>query len=188
MELAKDRNGLADFILERLVDRYVLPVRSNSHKHGFSMMAVSCLLIETLESYYRGWEDTSTPLESKDLEVFCRPTDPNRARVSASEVAFCYFFRRFSAFSSFQPVAQSFYVNVRCGILHQGETTGGWVILPTGNLLDAGTNSINADRFLKQVESPVKTYATELRNAEWNADPWPNFRKKMGCIICHCQS
>src|SRR5262249_16045453 len=112
MESAKDRDGLASFIQERLLERYVLPLSSSSHKHGFSMMAASCLLIETLESFYRGWEDTSDGLGCNNIDPVCQPIDTTRTTISASEVAFCYFFQRFSAFSSFQSMAESFYKNV----------------------------------------------------------------------------
>jgi len=125
MELAEDRNGLARFIHERLVERYALPLSLSCRKNGFSMMAASCLLIETLESFYRGWGDTSNRMKPSDIDPTCRPVDPKRTTVSMSEVAFCYFFQRFSRFASLQPFAQPFYVNVRCGILHQGETAGG---------------------------------------------------------------
>ncbi len=58
MESSKDRAGLADFIEHRLLERYVLPVTQTCQKNGFLMVAASCLLIETLESFYRGWEST----------------------------------------------------------------------------------------------------------------------------------
>lgn len=54
-----------DFIRRRLFERYVEPVRALDlhkdtldRKNGFYMMAVSCLLIETLVSFWRGWETT----------------------------------------------------------------------------------------------------------------------------------
>jgi len=91
MELAEDRNGLARFIHERLVERYALPLSLSCRKNGFSMMAASCLLIETLESFYRGWGDTSNRMKPSDIDPTCRPVDPKRTTVSMSEVAFCYF-------------------------------------------------------------------------------------------------
>ncbi len=45
MELAEDRNGLARFIHERLVERYALPLSLSCRKNGFSMMAASCLVL-----------------------------------------------------------------------------------------------------------------------------------------------
>ena len=44
---------------ERFTERYLRPVAGNSEcKHGFTMMAVSCLMIESLESFRRGCPNT----------------------------------------------------------------------------------------------------------------------------------
>lgn len=121
MENGKDRNGLADFIQERLSERYVDPLQTAKKKHGFLMMAAACLSIETLESFYRGWPDTSEGKARADIEDPCKPVDPNRTTVSAGEVAFCYFFRREPAFacsgrmpvSSTNAYAVGFFTRVR---------------------------------------------------------------------------
>jgi hypothetical protein len=144
MESSLDRAGLADFIEQRLLERCVLPVTKTCHKNGFLMVAASCLLIETLESFYRGWESTRERIKSDDSEAACRPANPKRSS-SKSEVAFCYFFQRFPKFSGLCPLAWSFYTNVRCGILHQGETTGGWRVLRKGPMFEPGGPAINAD-------------------------------------------
>ena len=59
METAKNRTGIADFIRERLTERFIDPVDSTprEQKHGFTTMALSCLLVETLESFWHGWPD-----------------------------------------------------------------------------------------------------------------------------------
>src|SRR5713101_2113803 len=93
MECSEDRVGLADFIEQRLLERYVLPVTHTCHKNGFLMVAASCLLIETLESFYRGWESTHKSMKPANIEAACRPADLKR-NPSKSEVAFCYFFQR----------------------------------------------------------------------------------------------
>lgn len=46
---------LATFIKERLHERYIDPITGNEQTNGFAIMALSCLLMETLESFYRGW-------------------------------------------------------------------------------------------------------------------------------------
>jgi hypothetical protein len=126
MEVASDRNGLANFILERLSERYISPLQASSEKYGFLMMASVCLLIETLESFYQGWPTTDKGIPRNEIQDPCKPTDPRRNTVSSSEVAFCYFFQRQDAFSLLRSCSRDFYEHVRCGILHQGETTGGW--------------------------------------------------------------
>ena len=186
METAKDRQGSARFIKERLLERYVDPLETAKKKHGFLMVAAACLLIETLESFYRGWLDTDERIQRGDIEDPCKPADPARSRVSRGEAAFCYFFHREPAFVPFRPYAHDFYVCVRCGILHQGETTGGWRIRREGHLLDDRT--INASKFLEAVERAVSKYAATLWNTDdWEDIVWKNFRKKMDAIILHCK-
>jgi hypothetical protein len=187
MEGKKDLNGLADFIGERLSERYIGPLQTSSEKHGFLMMAAVCLLTETLESFYQGWPTTDKGIPRKDIQDPCKPTDPKRTTVSSSEVAFCYFFQRELAFSPLRSYSQDFYVHVRCGILHQGETTGGWRIWREGALFDDKDLTVNADTFLAEVKKAVQTYTDKLRNAAWNDDLSNNFRNKMDAIIDHCK-
>lgn len=105
MERAEDRDGIADFIYERLSERYILPVQTGS-KNGFAMMACACLLIETLEAFWKGCWSSRGP----------------------GAALFENYFGRTVQFKDFATHAFSFYENVRCGILHQGETKGGWKI------------------------------------------------------------
>ena len=64
-------------------------------------MANCCLLIETLQSFKNGWEDSG----------------------NKSALAFRQFLSTEKNFEVFLNKEQEFYANVRCGILHQGETT-----------------------------------------------------------------
>ncbi len=185
MESSKDRVGLANFVEQRLLERYVLPVTQTCRKIGFLMVAASCLLIETLESFYRGWESTNKSLKPDDIDAACRPADLKK-NLSKSEVAFCYFFQRFPKFSGLRPVAQSFYKGVRCGILHQGETTDGWRVLRKGPMFEPKGHTLNATRFLNEVAAAVKEYAKCLRSAEWESGLWANFKDKMDATIKHC--
>lgn len=122
-----DKVGIADFILERFSERYINPiiVLDKTEKHGFSIMAISCLMIESLESFKNGWEDTK----------------------NKSEKAFKSFFTRETEFEIFKTISTQFYKNVRCGILHQSETTDGWKIRRDGNLYETETKTINATVF-----------------------------------------
>lgn len=57
-DMAKE--PMIDFIRHRLDRRYIQPLLdvSGGYKSGFLMMAVSCLLIEALESFYKGLNST----------------------------------------------------------------------------------------------------------------------------------
>ena len=129
------------------------------------MMAVSCLMIEALESFKQGWETTDRQ----------------------SKAAFCFFFDTSEQFKELRGHAQAFYTNVRCGILHQAETTGGWRIRRDDSaLFDAAARTINADRFVERLEQAVSTFCDGLKTAPWDGSQWRRVRAKMDAIVRHC--
>jgi hypothetical protein len=75
----KNKDKIAEALRRRFKERYIEPVTAKN-KHGFAMMAISCLMIEALESFRQGWENSN----------------------SKSEAAFCYFFDGHSQFDSFR--------------------------------------------------------------------------------------
>jgi hypothetical protein len=168
-----------DFIRRRLYERYIDPVKAlNLHadtkekKNGFYIMAASCLLIETLVSYWRGWETTEPCKDAKGKKV------PGK-----SSRAFRLFFRTQPRFRELR--GTRFYKHVRCGILHQGETTGGWTVERTGPLFD-GKNCINATRFHNQVALATSDYVRVLRNPPAGSKWRRNFDGKMRAVIANC--
>ena len=157
LELAQDRNGIAAFVYERFHERYIKPFDANPDKNGFIMMASACLMIEALESFWQGWKKS-----------------PNSA------LAFCQFFDRNDKFLPLRGFNQKFYANIRCAILHQGETTGGWHIRrDLAVLFDAETLTIDATRFLNALDGCLAEYCEKLKASEWNSDAWTQLRKKM---------
>lgn len=169
-----------DFIRQRLSERYLDPLKAldrhqdtKIRKNGFTTMAVSCLLIETLASFWRGWESTELYRDTAGRTV------PGK-----SHRAFKLFFRTQPRFLNFR--GTKFYKHVRCGILHQGETTGGWKIARTGPLFD-GKNRINATRFHNQLGLAIEDYVRLLRNPPPRSKFRQNFDKKMKAVIEHCE-
>jgi hypothetical protein len=131
-------------------------------------MAISCLMIESLESFVQGWENTN----------------------SKSEAAFCYFFDSHSQFNTFRGHFAQFYKNVRCGILHQAETTSGWKITrkKTAPLFDATSSlTINANLFLQNLRAVLDGFCDELKTSDWNSTEWKNVRKKMKALCHNCR-
>jgi hypothetical protein len=171
LEAAEDRDAIAQFFVERFTERFVRPMESppckdkDERKHGFAIMAISCLLIETLESFWQGWETTKRK----------------------SERAFCQFFSRSKHLQVLRSHGQSFFVNIRCGILHQAETTGGWHIQRRGKLFDEPTLTLNATVFHRKLQREIEDYAVLLRSESWDSERWLNFRKKMKAICDNCQ-
>jgi hypothetical protein len=164
LEKGMERAAIASVIVARFEGRYLDPVSVHcGKKNGFTMMAVSCLMIEALESFCCGWIDTR----------------------NKSESAFLGFFSRWPTFKVFESVSGDFYRHVRCGILHQAETTGGWRILRSGPLLREHT--INATKFLNALRSVLGDYADALRESEWDSDLWKAARTKMDAVCRNTQ-
>lgn len=177
------KNDLADFIYLRHYHRYIKPfefisekliLNTNTskevdeysliYKNGFSIMANCCLLIETLESFYRGWDNTQGKSELAFLKFFTR--DKNFKELSSGD---------------FPTI---FYKNIRCGILHQGETTDGWSISRRGErFIDFQDKKIDSFIFLRKVKASLNDYKRELEDADWNDDIWKNAKKKLKTII-----
>jgi hypothetical protein len=162
-----DKIKIADFVYDRFYERYILPIESldRNDKNGFSIMAVSCLMIESLVSFKKGWEDTK----------------------NKSEKAFQEFLTKEPEFTDFKGLSKEFYINVRCGILHQSETTSGWKIKRKGILYDESTKTINATLFLNRLKKSLENYRQSLKTSEWDSSEWENLRNKIRMIIKNCE-
>ena len=117
-------------IFHRLNNRYIRPLNQipSSKRSGFLIMAAGCLLIESLQAFRDRKEYTM------------RGTDTGTFRK---------FFSENQAFSELVPVSRKFYKNIRCGVLHQAETYGNWLVIRERGepLLNSERNAINADIF-----------------------------------------
>jgi hypothetical protein len=168
---SKNKEKLANFIYNRFHSRYIKPF-INKEKHykkeflnGFSIMANCCLTIEAFESFKRGWKNSK----------------------KKSRLTFKYFFSSETKFIDFNSIVDDFYDNVRCGILHQGETTGGWKISRgKDTLFDKSTKTIDAELFLKFLDNSINLYCDNLKNQDFNESDWNNVFKKMNEIIANC--
>lgn len=162
LEAENDRQALSDFIVERFDERFFLPIDDSDKKHGFAVLAIACLVIETIESFYQGLPDTKTIGTKIFRDFFARDTC---LRVFASENDW-------------------FYKDIRCGILHQSETRGGWRVLRKGPLLDAKNKAINATLVLRALRRVVQEYSIQIQTEEIL---WENFRKKMDAVCANCE-
>jgi hypothetical protein len=166
LRASHDRGGIARLIHQRFSERYYVPSVYGEFSHGFTVMAVSCLMIETIECFRRGLPDS------------------NRG----SERMFCDFFQREPQFVPFRPLAHDFYKHVRCGILHQGETTDQWRIHQTGPLLEeqAPVRWINALEFAHAVHRALQAYCKELEGAAETDTVWVHAFTKLRAICRNC--
>jgi hypothetical protein len=160
----ENRNSIANLIHRRFAERYLAPI-TGSGKHGFTMMAISSLMVEALSSFENGW-DTTRGMGSRPFQLF---------------------FAAHSALEPFNNIADEFYRNIRCGLLHQAETKGGWRIFRKGPLCDTPNRSINATAFARALDQALVEYVTKLKSLPWNADLWRNAICKLDCICANCR-
>jgi hypothetical protein len=165
----EDRTSIAEFLWNRFDERYFAPFEplTITQRNGFMTMAVCCLVIEALESFYQGWESS----EGKK-----------------SQLAFCSFLDREQDLHVFKGYGQSFYKHVRCGILHQAETTGGWniTLMPGEPLFDSKRLRVQADEFRKVLARSLTAYKCAMSQAGPNDELWKNCKTKLGAILKNC--
>jgi hypothetical protein len=155
----KDRLTLSNFLEQRFRERYLKAVYPKEGRNGFAIMAICCLMIESLEGFRNG---------------------PNHMRRLKDYEAFEGFFKENPAFNTLMPYARAFYGHVRCGILHVAQTTGGWRIRRDGSpMFDLQTLTIEAEKFHAALSDALKTYCDALRAASWEERLWTNFLANM---------
>ena len=161
------KESLIKLIHHRFYNRYVKHIKDINS--GFLIMAVSCLMIETLESFIQGRNNTKG--KGIGLKMF---ND--------------FFDREQKLFPEFIEIADEFYSNIRCGILHQAETTNAWRIRRDGVLLDKTNKSINARIFIKKLEVSLDNYIDELKSKEMNSQIWKRALKKIENVCQNCNA
>lgn len=167
----------------RLNERYLTPARiiekNNSFSGaGFAIATILCSLIEALETFYEG--------------VCYKHNNPNRDNyeygIGESKRLFTNFLCTKEPFNSLftTELADDFYSNVRCALLHEAMTRNRWVIKVDTNTLINNTEGkskiLNRRIFLESIKSYIQNYKEELfsDDARKNA-----FIRKMNCI---CQN
>jgi hypothetical protein len=120
--------------------------------------------VETLGAFIEGFEDT----------------------LGKSQKTFCTFLRtrkQFAADFTTDDLAEKFYEQFRCGILHQAESGGESKVWSIGPLLRVEGNAItvNRNKFHDCLKAEFQTYLGELRDPR-NFVLRGNFRGKMNFI------
>lgn len=181
-----DKQGLIDFLRQRHDERFFTPIKllgsakRNWQGHGFAIMSLCSLLIETIQSYRDGLPSTNWR-ELQRLVKKIKRVEPEYSLTSIKDVnsgkAFSRFFRRFRR--EFDGLSgKKFYNNVRNGLLHQGQTKRGWTIRTDGLKLHEA-KVINRDIFADRLERAFSSYLDELASAQWNSLLWKNARRKV---------
>ena len=144
---------------------------------GYSVLALDCLLIETLQKFRKG-------ITQKEKDTNCS--------------LFKNFFKETEFSKDFNSsLAEDFYRNIRCGILHNGEPEKGAVIrtsmkypLVSYSYRNGSKHLvINRKLFHEKLVLAFEKYLDDLRNLEnkENKTLRNNFRKKMDSIASEFQ-
>jgi hypothetical protein len=152
------------FYRTRIDTRYLHPIASiqqddTQRGEGFAIAALFCTLIEFLESCERGDNFRFIGRTGAKLQ----PNEYNERQASSY---FKGFLRTRKPFNTLIPstLVDSFYQNVRCGLLHEARTKGGWVISTRasgGALISQKGGQITL--FRNQLIPALETYFLEYR-------------------------
>lgn len=103
-------------------------------------------------------------------------------RGAGLEVFEAFFKREKANFPNFEEITPTFYSDIRCGILHQAETTEAWRIRRDGKLLDIGGRCINSKEFVKALEKSLANYINCLREETLESEIWQKALFKLESI------
>jgi hypothetical protein len=163
-----DWQTAVEIFLDRIETRYLEHIeRIIKHRtSGFAVLTLDCALIETLEQFRQGTDNTPWKHGETYFISFLRTTS-FKEYVSAEQ-------------------ARLFYTNIRCGLLHQGEAKSSSVKRNSTHPLIAFTDDrkgviVNAKAFHAQLRRMVREYANILKRPESTRER-AAFRRKMDYI------
>jgi hypothetical protein len=159
--------------------------RSDVVVPGFAIMALCCLLIETLQAFREAQQ--STPVTGPCTYPHGRCIPPEPSTIDA--------FRKFLQLPSFRgefaddKVVRSFVTGVRNGIFHEAETRrwAVWREEPKDRIIEpeARGYAVNRTAFYEAVKAEFYNYLDDIRNPS-NTTLRGRFIKKMDDIAKEC--
>ncbi len=162
----------------RLNERYFKPVEEIQNNlsvtgEGFSITAILCSLIEALETFYEG-----------KCYKYEKPRTNTEYGNSKSKKLFVNFLSSKEPFKSTfnTDLAEDFFKNVRCALLHEAMTRNGWTIrINTIHLVEISSEGkvLNRFYFLESLQSYIESYKEEVRSSKKRKNA---FIRKMNCI------
>lgn len=189
----------SDRIQFRFLDVINTIIRSDltcpNRRYGFAVMALDCLLVETLHQFYSGKKQS--PQGRSNIRRNGGPvTSINE--LGQNGQFYAKFFTEVSFkfphfFKDKEIAAVLFFQDIRCGLLHAGETSGKSMIrthsvgdknIELFSLIDNDTGVlIFRDTFHKILEDEVKEYLYQLTIPD-KKELRKNFIRKMG-FVCN---
>jgi hypothetical protein len=186
---AGQKHELIQFLSDRHRERFFEAIdilqdaKSSGRGFGLAIMALCSLLIETIESYKKGLP-TSDKTDFDDLfqgiDISPYKKDDLRTETKGSKKMFEDFFEDSENKRFFPDVeGKLFFQKIRCGLLHQAQTKGGWRIVRSGKYWDETSLSINRDEFAARLRKCFDRFLIELEMTEWEKGIWPMVSRKM---------
>jgi len=169
-----DWNLAFDIFNKRIVERFICPVEKlieiekDTHAidktYGFAIMAIDCLLTETIQSFYEGVTD-STHQSKKLFEHFLMERDS------------------FKSYFLTLADADHFYYNVRCDIFHLAQTSVDTKIWAVGDLIQKRDQFVIINRVLyhNNLKDELNIYLNKLKSRN-EIVLMDNFKNKMDFI------
>lgn len=181
---SENKARIAEYVYERLYNRFLKifdytdnttaiydkhgkkierNIFNEEYKNGFLIMTSCSLLIETLASFLVGQDKTP---KDKHVDMF--------------KIVFKYAETKNNDLKIFQSIY--FYWNIRCGLLHQGETYGKFKITREGTELFED-NTVDAHLFFENLKLLLLSYKEDLIDGEWDSAEWDACRLKIRHIV-----
>ena len=173
---------------EQLEGWYIGPIESlikASRHYGFAVIALTCVLIDTLAQYAAGAEESS----ETDFKEFLKGSFPEFGKTFATPIE--YWFKGKKRFV--ENFTDAIYRAFRCGILHEAHVSLYGVVAdhadtieyhPKGitlyvNGTDCPTVVINPEKLFHTIKGVFEDYFDKLNNPDWQWDDLrSNFKRK----------
>ena len=171
-----DWQKAVDILESRFNERFFEPIsillqheeqkEAKDKKYGFTILAIDMLLIETLQAFKEGKENT----DGSSRKMFYKFIDDSE---------------ELSRFFNSDELKKMFYEDIRCGVLHQAEIQNKklriWTI---GNLYEdfGDFSTLNRIRLHEIILNEFQKYIKDLKEKS-NADLRKYFKKKMDYIV-----
>lgn len=153
------------FFEQRICSRYLKPIEAilnmRSYKgEGFAVVNLQCSLIEMIESFVNGWVfDFPNFINSKGI------------RLNGNDKIFKSFFDNRKPFKDYSPKisGKRFYVEVRCGLLHETQIKNNWKIkkgIENGKAyeFDGNFKIIFRENFQRDIAILINNYKNAIIN------------------------
>lgn len=170
----QDWQVAVDVLKDRLYSRYIDPVDAlltaeadkpaKERRFGFTILAIDLLLMETIQAFKEGLEDTDRQ----------------------SKAVFKRFLEQSPHFAEYFPTdehREDFYKKFRCGILHQAEIQSGALLWSVGELYERADDMEVANRTCihEALKADLDDYLVALRNPD-ETELRMLFKKKMDAV------